>query len=111
MRIIAAVAFAFTLGAVSKVALTADAPKSVELSKAEATLVANRFFAHEIAMEGSVAEPFQRGEYWVFPFKVGYAGVVARDPILVNRHTGQASWAGLAEHKARLGRGKHGGAK
>jgi len=105
-RTIAALVLVITLGTVSKVALTADTPKGAELSKAEATVIANRFFANEIAMEGSVAEPSLRGDHWVFPFKVGYAGVVARDPILVNRYTGQVSWAGLADHKARSGRGK-----
>jgi len=111
VRTIAAFVLACTLGVNSNVALTADAAKDVELSKAEATVIANRFFANEIAVEGSVTEPSQRGDYWVFPLKVGYAGNVARDPILVNRYTGQASWAGLAEHKARSGRSKSGTAK
>jgi hypothetical protein len=106
VRTIAALVLVFTLGTISIMALGADAPKGAELSKAEATVIARRFFANEIAVEGSVAEPSLRGDYWVFPFKVGYAGVVARDPILVNRYTGQASWAGLADHKLRSGRGK-----
>ena len=53
-----------------------------------------------------VVEPSQIGDNWVFPFKVGVANVVAREPILVNRFTGKASWAGLDAHNARLGRSK-----
>ena len=111
MRFFAAVALAFAISVASQVTLAADAPKPAGLSKAEAVLVANRFLANEIAIEGAVAEPSERGDYWVFPFKVGYAGVVARDPILVNRFTGQASWAGLADHKARAGASKLGTSK
>jgi hypothetical protein len=92
----------------SQDASSADNPKSAGLTKAEATLVASRFFANEIAIEGAVAEPAQRGDFWVFPVKFGYANSVARDPILVNRFTGQVSWAGLTEHNARLGRSKAG---
>lgn len=55
-------------------------------------------------MKGAVAEPQQQGDDWVFPVKFGYANFVARDPIRVNRFTDKASWAGLAEHNARLGR-------
>lgn len=108
MRTITALVFACTLAATSSVALAADPPKGSELSKAEATVVAHRFLANEIAMEASLAEPSQRGDYWVFPLKVGYAGTIARDPVLVNRYTGQASWAGLDEHKARASGSKQG---
>ena len=111
MRKIAALVFACTLAATSNVALAADAPRGPELSKAEATVVAHRFLANEIAMEASLAEPSQRGDYWVFPLKVGYAGTIARDPVLVNRYTGVTSWAGLDERKARAGSGKQGTSK
>jgi hypothetical protein len=108
MRTITTLVFAFTLAATSNVALAADAPKGTELSKAEATVVAHRFLANEIAMEASLAAPTQRGDHWAFPLKVGYAGTIARDPVLVNRYTGVASWAGLDERKARAGSGKQG---
>ena len=108
MRLLATAIVACTIALTSQVTLSADAPKAAGLSKAEAILVANRFFANEIGMEGAVAEPSERGDYWVFPVKFGYANVVAKDPILVHRFTGQASWAGLAEHNARLGRNKTG---
>ncbi|MEO8739609.1 MAG: hypothetical protein ABI537_07900 [Casimicrobiaceae bacterium] len=87
-------------------ALAADAPKPGGLSKADATVIANRFFATEIGMEAVVAEPSLQGDNWVFPLKVGYANTVAKDPILVDRFTGKASWAGLAEFNARNGRNK-----
>ena len=108
VRTITALVLACTLAATSNVALAADAPKRAELSKAEATVVAHRFLANEIAMEASLAEPSQRGDYWVFPLKVGYAGTVAKDPVLVNRYTGVATWAGLDERKARSSGGKQG---
>ncbi len=87
-------------------ALAADPPKAAGVSRAEATVIANHFFATEIGMEAVVAEPSLQGDNWVFPLKVGYANNVAKDPILVNRLTGKASWAGLAEFNARFGRNK-----
>jgi hypothetical protein len=85
-------------------AIAADASQAAGLSKAEATVIANRFFATEIGMEAVVAEPTMQGDHWVFPLKVGYANNVAKDPILVNRFTGKASWAGLAEFNRLSGR-------
>ncbi len=72
------------------------------LSAAEATIIATRFFAEEIRLEGSVASPSLQADYWAFPIKIGYAGFVLPDPILVHRYTGETSWAGLAKHKAFL---------
>ena len=106
MRILATVFMTCMVVSTWHVALSAEAAKGAGLSKTEATSVANRFFAKEMAIEGAVAQPSERGDFWVFPVKIGYAGVVARDPILVNRFTGHASWAGLAEHRARMGRSK-----
>jgi hypothetical protein len=111
MRLLLVAVCACTIALASSHAFSADAPKGEGLTKAEATLAANRFFANEIAMEGAVAEPTKRGDYWVFPVKFGYANFVARDPILVHRFTGQVSWAGLDEHNARLGRSKSGPSK
>ena len=111
MRILAMVVLACAIVVTSQEALPADPPKGEGLSKAQAVLVAHRYFANEIRMEGAVAEPSQRGDYWVFPLKIGYAGVVARDPILVNRFTGEASWAGRADHKAGAGGTKPGSSK
>lgn len=84
----------------------AEGANAAGLSKAEATVIANRFFDTEIGMEAVVAEPSLQGDNWVFPLKVGYANRVARDPILVDRFTGKASWAGLAAFNARNGRNK-----
>jgi len=82
------------------VPLTAEGvEKSGGLSKDAATKIANAFFAAEIRVEGVVTEPHLQGDYWVFPLKVGYAGNIARDPILVNRFNGKASWAGLERGK------------
>lgn len=77
-------------------AIAADAPKADGLTKAEAAVVARRFVATDIRMEAAVAEPALQGDYWAFPLKVGYAGTVAKDPVLVHRFTGKASWAGAA---------------
>src|SRR5215471_8560239 len=86
-------------------ALAADSPatqsqKSVGLSKEEAVTIATRYFANEIAVEGSVGEPTLQGDNWVFPVKFGARAVVARDPLLVNRYTRQVSWAGPKAPKA-----------
>lgn len=77
-------------------AAAADAPQAGGLAKVEAAVVARRFVATEIRMEAVVAEPTLQGDYWAFPLKVGYAGTVAKDPVLVHRFTGKASWAGAA---------------
>ena len=74
------------------------------ISKAEATRRAQLFFDGEIAIEGALGAPIAKGTNWVFPVKLGYAGTVQRDPILVHRHTGAVSWAGLPSHKAMLRR-------
>ena len=60
----------------------------------------------DILPQALAAEPSMQGDNWVFPLKVGYANRVAKDPILVNRFTGKASWAGLAEFNATSGRNK-----
>ena len=87
----------FTL--VSLVALSAEGEKAAGLSKAEAIAIANKFFANEIRVEGAVTEAHLQGDYWVFPLKVGYSGNIARDPIIVNRFSGKATWAGLEQRK------------
>jgi|GEM_PF-5488841 len=69
------------------------------LSQDEATAIANKFFAEKIRMEGAVTTPHLEGDFWAFPLKVGYAGSLVREPLLVNRFTGKATWAGLAESK------------
>ena len=86
------------------IALSADVAPKAEISREEAIRIATRFFAYEIEIEGSVGEPVAKGDNWVFPAKFGAAGVVHKDPILVNRRTGEASWAGLAALKAARGR-------
>jgi hypothetical protein len=73
---------------------------SAGLSKDEAVTIATRYFANEIAVEGSVGEPTLQGDNWVFPVKFGARAVVARDPLFVNRYTGQVSWAGPKAPKA-----------
>ncbi len=87
------------LALVSLLALSAEGEKASGLSKAEATVIANRFYANEIRIEGGVTEPHLRGDYWIFPLKIGAAGNIARDPILVNRLSGKATWAGLEPGK------------
>ena len=104
LRLLATVIFLYAVAAISPLAAAAEKAKGAGLSKAEATVIANRFFRDEIAMEAVVGDPSSQGDNWVFPLKVGYANNVARDPILVNRFTGQASWAGLDELNARRGR-------
>ena len=81
-------------------AIAANAPIAGGLTKAEAAVVARRFVATDIRMEAAVAEPALQGDYWAFPLKVGYAGTVAKDPVLVHRFTGKASWAGAASPAA-----------
>ena len=68
----------------------------------DAHAIATRYFAREIAVEGSVGEGILRGEHWAFPAKFGVAGRAAPDPILVHATTGAVSWAGLADHRARV---------
>ncbi len=103
MRLLAAVIVGCAILFVPRVAWPADAAQNVGLSKSEAVTVATRFFAEEIAVSGGVGEPSLKGDYWVFPVKFGYSAHVAADPILVNRITGKASWAGLAAHNAARG--------
>jgi|SRR5580765_3692602 hypothetical protein len=98
MRVIAKL-LGCLLALVSQPALSAESEKAAGLSKTEATEIANKFFAKEIRIEGAVTEPHLQGDYWVFPLKTGYAGNVARDPILVNRFSGKATWAGLESGK------------
>jgi len=76
------------------------------LTKAEATTIANRYFSEKIAIEAVVGEPTLQGDDWVFPLRVGYANRPARDPIVVNRLTGEASWGGLADLNAIRGGSK-----
>lgn len=93
----AMLALSLALLAVSSFAVEPE--KTQSFSKAQATEIANKFFVNEIRIEGGIAEPFLRGDDWIFPLKVGAAGSVARDPIVVNRFTGKASWAGLDREK------------
>jgi hypothetical protein len=74
------------------------------LSKIEATHFAQQFFDSEIAFEGALGDAFIKGDYWAFPVKFGYAGMVQPDPLLVHRQSRKVSWAGLAAHNAALGR-------
>jgi hypothetical protein len=106
MRRLSVCALVFAITVASQAAISAEARKGAPLSKAEAVAVATRFFVNEIDIEGAVGEPVEAGDYWAFPVKFGYAGHVAPDPILVNRLTGQPSWAGLAAHNARFKRNK-----
>lgn len=96
MRLIAKL-FAGLLALLPMYAFSADADKSI--SKAEATKIANNFFANEIRIEGGVTEPHLEGDYWIFPLRVGAAGNIARDPIRVNRFDGKATWAGSEPQK------------
>ena len=82
------------------------AAKAGGLPKADAAAVARRFVATDIRMEAAVADPTLRGDDWAFLLKVGYAGPVAKDPVLVHRFTGKASWAGLAAADAPGGSGR-----
>ena len=106
MRNIAIAALMGVLFMASALGLAADVQSGAGISKADATIIANRFFNEKIALEGIVAEPSQQGDNWVFPVKVGYRNVVGRDPILLNRFTGKASWVSLAEHDALRSGGK-----
>jgi len=81
-----------------------SAKKERLISKAEATRRAQQFFDNEIAFEGALGSPTIKGVVWIFPVKLGYAGTVQRDPLLVDRRTGDVSWAGLAKHNAMLKR-------
>jgi len=80
-------------------ALVAASEDPAGLSQDEATAIANKFFAEKIRMEGAVTRPHLEGDFWAFQLKVGYAGSLVREPLLVNRFTGKATWAGLAESK------------
>ena len=106
MHLLATLALAFSLIVTSPHALSTNATKSAGISKADAVSIATRYFANEIAIEGGVGEPSEQGDYSVFPLKFGARAVVARDPVLVNRFTGEASWAGLEAQNAALGRSK-----
>lgn len=77
-------------------------PAGPAISAQAAHAIATRYFAREIAVEGSVGEGVLRGEHWAFPAKFGVAGRAAPDPILVHATTGAVSWAGLADHRARV---------
>lgn len=98
-----AISLVFVLGPSSS---AAENPKSPGLSKAEATTIANRFFAEKIGIEAVLGEASLDGDNWLFPLRVGYANRVARDPIVVNRFTGEVSWAGLADLNAIRGGSK-----
>lgn len=78
-------------------ALSTENGSNADFSKDEATEIAIHFFANEIGIEGTVTEPHRDGDHWVFQLKIGYAGNLAPDPILVNRFSGEASWAGMEE--------------
>lgn len=74
------------------------------ISRAEAAGIAARFFANEVAVDGAVGKPVQKGEHWAFPVRIGHARALHRDPLLVHRVTGKVAWAGLDEYDATLGR-------
>ena len=80
---------------VGSISTAAETANGTGLSNAEATAIANRFFAEKIAIEAVVGEPSLQGDNWMFPLKVGYANKPAKEPIVVNRLTGHVSWAGL----------------
>ena len=100
LRLWTAVAAFCALSLLASVGFGAGTDKEGGLSKAEATVIAHRFFAEKIDIEAVMGEPTLQGDHWAFPLKVGYANRVARDPILVNRFTREASWAGLAQLNA-----------
>jgi hypothetical protein len=80
--------------------------KTDAISKIEATKRAQQFLDNEIQIEGALGQVSIKGSTWAFPVKLGYAGTVQRNPILVDRLTGAVSWAGLSEHKAMLARAR-----
>ena len=67
------------------------------VSKEEAEAIAHDFLYQVMRMEGGISEPSLKGELWVFPLRVGYAGTPDSEPILVNRITGKATYRGLTE--------------
>lgn len=71
-----------------------------ELSHDAARAIAARYFAREVMAEGAVGQGVSRDGTWVFPVYFGYARKEAPDPILVDKRTGAASWAGLEAHRA-----------
>ena len=52
------------------------------------------------AEEGAVGQGVPRDGSWAFPVYFGYARKEAPDPILVDKRSGAASWAGLEAHRA-----------
>lgn len=104
MRLLVTLLAACAVSLTAPVASAAEKANGTGLSKAEATAIANRFFAENIAIEAVVGEPSLQGDNWMFPLKVGYANKPAKDPIVVNRLTGHVSWAGLDSlHATRRG--------
>jgi hypothetical protein len=101
----------FLLLTASGLAMSAPAETPRTLSKAEATRLAQQYFEVEIALEGALGIASIKGDFWSFPVKLGYAGTVQPDPLLVHRQTGKVSWAGLAALNARLGRTQKGVSK
>lgn len=71
-----------------------------ELSHDAARTIAARYFAREVMAEGAVGQGVSRDGTWVFPVYFGYARKEAPDPILVDKRSGAASWAGLEAHRA-----------
>jgi hypothetical protein len=107
----ATLCMAFALLVFAKSAVSADPASEPGISKDEATKIAARFVANEIRVEAAVGEPVLKGDNWEFPLKFGYRAVVHRDPVVVNRRTGEASWAGLAANKAAMTPGGGQGSK
>jgi hypothetical protein len=94
-RTIVVVLFALLIAFAASSSMSEENGNAAGISKARATEIANKFYENEIRIEGGITTPILRGEDWVFPLKMGAAGTIARDPLLVNRFSGKASWAGL----------------
>jgi hypothetical protein len=75
------------------------APK---ITAEEARRIAHQFFDCEIHSEGDLGQTYVWGDSWAFPVRLGYAGTVQREPIVVDRNTGAASWAELAEYRVQF---------
>jgi hypothetical protein len=86
----------------------AEQSPQVQMTRARATQLAERYFESEIAFEGGLGEPTIRGQSWAFPVKLGYAGEVQPSPLLIDRATGKASWADVEAFRKQYGRTRQG---
>lgn len=106
MRFFALLMFASSVACAMPVSLLAGPPGADGLSAEDARTAAISFLADEgVNIEASVGMPVLDGDEWVCPLRVGAAGIVDRDPVLVNRHTAKVTWAGLAPFRRIRGGG------